>query len=131
MDLKIIKKQDNPLLSRKEIEAEANFSNEATPKKEDIKKKIVAMEKAEEKLVVIKNIHTSFSSGKANVLAYIYKSEKELKRIEPKKKEKKGAKPAEGESAKEAPKEETKEAPKEEAKETPKEEPKKEPPKKE
>lgn len=130
MDLKIIKKQDSPLLSRVEIEAEASFFNEATPNKESVKKKIVAMEKADEKLVIVKNICGGFGIGKADVLAYIYKSEDELKKIEPKKKEKKGAKPAEGA---EAPKEDVKEAPKEgakkpqeESKEAPKEEPKKE-----
>lgn len=128
MDLKIIKKQDSPLLSRVEIEAEASFFNEATPNKESVKKKIVAMEKADEKLVIVKNICGGFGIGKADVLAYIYKSEDELKKIEPKKKEKKGAKPAEGA---EAPKEDVKEAPKKEEK--PKEEVKKskEEPKKE
>ena len=124
MDLKIIKKQDNPLLSRMEITAEAVFSNEPTPKKEDLKKKISSMEKADEKLTVVKNISGSFGSGDAKVLVYIYKSEEELKKIEPKKKEKKGAKPAEGK----APKKEAKEAPKEEAKA---EKPKEEAPKKE
>lgn len=88
MDLKIIKKQDNPLLSRVEIEAEASFFNEPTPKKEDVKKKVSAVEKTDEKLVVVKNIYNDFGAGKANVLAYIYKSEDELKKIEPKKKEK-------------------------------------------
>jgi len=136
MDLKIIKKQDNPLLSRTEIEAEASFFNEPTPKKEDIKKKISSMEKADEKLVVVKNVYGNFGAGKASVLAYVYKSEDKLKKIEPKKKEKKEA--TEG-AAKEAPKEEAKEKGKEEAKaplkeetkEAPKEEPKKEEPKKE
>lgn len=108
MDLKIIKKQDNPLLSRVEIEAEASFLNEPIPKREDVKKKILAVEKADEKLIVIKKIVPSFGVGKAKVLVYIYKSEDELKKIEPKKKEKKAAKPAEEkkEEAKEAPKEE-------------------------
>lgn len=108
MDLKIIKKQDNPLLSRAEIELEANFFNEPTPKKEDVKKKISAMEKADEKLVVVKNIYGDFGVGRASVLAYIYKSEDDLKKIEPKKKEKKDAKAAKA-SKEEAPKEEAKE----------------------
>lgn len=108
MNLKILKKQDNPLLSRIEIEAEADFFNEPTPKKDDVKKKISAMEKADEKLVVVKNIYNNFGAGKASVLAYIYKSEDELKKIEPKKKENKGAKPKE-EKPEEAPKEEAKE----------------------
>lgn len=126
MDLKIIKKHDNPLLSRLEIEAEAGFLNEPIPKKEHIKKKILAVEKADEKLIVIKKVVSSFGVGKAKVLAYIYKSEDELKRIEPKKKEKKEAKPAE-EAAEEPPKEAKEKPKKEEAsKEAPKEDAKKE-----
>ncbi len=115
MELKIIKKQDNPLLSRIEIKAELNFFKDPIPKKEDVKKKFASIEKANESLVVVKTIYSSFGTGKADVVAYIYKSEKELKNIEPQKKEKK----AEGEDA---PKEEAKEAPKE----SPKEEKKKE-----
>ncbi len=135
MDLKITKKKDNPLLSRAEIEAESSFFNESTPKKEDIKKKISNMEKADEKLVVVKSIYNDFGTGKADVLAYIYKSEEELKKTEPilpnslskaqtKKKEKKakaGKVPKE-----ETPEEEAEETPKEEAKETTKEEKKNE-----
>ncbi len=106
MDLKIINKKENDLLSRIEIKAAAEFFNEPTPKKEDIKKKIVSMEKADEKLVVVKNISTDFGAAKANVLIYIYKTEDDLKKIEPKKK---GVKPAEGaESSEEAPEEEAK-----------------------
>jgi len=116
MDLKIINKQDNPLLSRMEMELEAVFSNEATPKKGDIKKSIATTQKADEKLVVVKDVYGDFGAGKADVLVYIYKSEDELKKVEPQKKEKKD-KPAEG-AKKEAPK---KGAPKEEAKEAPKE----------
>ena len=111
MDLKIVKKKDNPLLSRKEIELETSFFGEATPKKEDIKKKIASVEKADEKLVVVKHVFNEFGAGKANVLAYVYTSEEELKKTELKKRGKKGAKPAEEET----PKEETKKSPKEEA----------------
>jgi len=124
MDLKIINKQDNPLLSRMEIKGGISFFNEATPKKEDIKKKISTVEKVDEKVVVVKNVSGNFGPGECNFLVYIYKSEEELKKVEPKKKEKKaGAAPAEG--AKGAPKEKAKEAPKgekKEAKEAPKEE---------
>ena len=101
MELTIIKKRDNVLLSRMEITLKANFVNEPTPKKEDIKKKVASSEKADEKLVVVKNIGTSFSSGKADVSVYIYKSEEELKKTEP---QNKG-----GKSDKAAPQEEEKE----------------------
>ena len=110
MELKIIKEKENPSLLRVEIEAEVEFFNEATPKKEDIKKKIASLKKTDEKVVVVKNINSSFGVGNASVLVYVYKSEKELTDVEPKKKEKKGAKP-EGD----APAEEAKAALKEEA----------------
>ena len=87
MELKITKKKENPLLFRAEAEAEAIFFKEPTPKTEDVRKKIASMEKANENLVVVKSIYTSFGAGKAKVLAYIYKSEEDLKKIEPKKKE--------------------------------------------
>ena len=108
MDLKIIKKRDSPLLSRVEIELEANFFNEPTPRKEDVKKKISAMEKADEKLVAVNSIYGDFGLGRAKVLAYVYKSEDDLKKIEPKKKEKKDAKPAKEAKEEGAPKEEAK-----------------------
>jgi ribosomal protein S24E len=110
MELTITKKRDNLLLSRMEITLEVDFVNEPTPKKEDIKKKIASSEKADEKLVVVKSMETSFSSGKADVLVHIYKSEEELKKTEP---QNKGKSAKEG--AKAAPKAEAKEAPKAEA----------------
>ena len=91
MDLKIISKKDNPLLSRVEIKAQADFVKEPTPKQDEVKKKIASAEKANEKVVVIKKIDNSFGVGRINILAYVYSSEDELKKIEPKKKEK-GAK---------------------------------------
>lgn len=88
MDLSIINKKDNPLLSRVELSAEVKFVNAPTPKKEDVKKKIASVEKADEKLVVIKKIGNTYGIGKINILAYIYSSEEDLKKIEPKKKDK-------------------------------------------
>ena len=99
MEIKIIQKKKNPLLSRLEVEAEASFLNEATPKKEDVKKKIASMEKADENLVVVKNISMKFGEGKANFLTYIYESKDKLIGIEPKKKSKKGS--TDGEAKKE------------------------------
>lgn len=121
MDLKIITKQENPLLSRKEIEAEVNFLNEPTPKKVDIKKRISSMEKADDKLVVVKKIANDFGAGKADVLVYVYTSGEELKKTEPRKREKKGTKPAEEVAEEEVVKEGTKEVLKEEEKEEAKE----------
>src|SRR3989344_9547051 len=99
--MNILSKTESPLLSRAELKAEISFEK-ATPKKEEIKKQVAAQLKAPENLIVIKSIETIYGTRTANILAYIYKDENSLKKIEPKIKEKKakpGAeKPAEGEA---------------------------------
>ena len=125
MDVKILDEKENALLSRREVTAEISYTG-ATPKTEDVAKAMSQNLKAEEKLVVIKNINQKFGIQKSKILAYQYMNEEDKIKYEPKKKEKKGAKkPAEG--AEEAPA--AKEAPKEQKKEEKKEAPKKEEPK--
>jgi len=126
MDLKITEEKETSLLSRKEIAADITFKG-PTPSKEDVKKQLASSLKSDEKLIVIKNIITSFGSESAKVVAYMYMNEEDMKRIEPKVKEKKEAKPKAKGEEKEAPK---KEEPKKEGKEEKKPEPKKEAPKK-
>lgn len=117
MELKVTEEKEDILLSRKEINAQITFKG-ATPSKEDIKKQLSSVLKADEKLIVIKNVFTSFGSETAKVIAYQYTNDEYMKKIEPKEKEK--------------PKEEKKETPKEEKKEEAKEEkPKREETKKE
>jgi len=133
MELKITEKKEDVLLSRKEIIAQITFKG-ATPSKEEIKKQLVSALKADEKLIVTKNVFTSFGSETAKVIAYQYVNEKDMKKIEPKEKEKKekSKKEAKSEEAKEVKKEEKKEPKKEEIKkETKKEAPKKAPKKQE
>lgn len=126
MELKILEEKEKILLSRKEIKVEVKFT-EAVPSKEELKKAVATQLKADGKLIVIKNVFPKFKSNKADVLAYHYISEEDMKKIEVKdKKKKEKKKPAEGGEAPkaEAPKaaaEEKKEAPKEEKKEEPKE----------
>lgn len=97
MELKIIDKKEQPLLSRTEIVAEAVF-DAATPSKQDIKSKIASLVKSNENLVVVRHIYTEFGAKKAKILAYSYINDAELKKIEPKKKEKKA--PVEKEESK-------------------------------
>jgi ribosomal protein S24E len=91
MDLKITEKKEEPLLSRIKLIGEIGFEG-ATPSYEEVKKKIVSSLNCDEKLTVIKNIYTKFGIRKADFLAYIYKNEEAMKKIEPKQKEKKEAK---------------------------------------
>ena len=117
MNLEITDKKENPLLSRTEVKGTIGF-DKATPSNAEVKKAIAEKAKADESLIVVKNIYTDFGSTNANFNAYIYTNKDEMAKIEPKKKEKK-AKP--GEKKEEAPaakpKEEKKEEPKEEKKE--------------
>ena len=109
MELNIIKKEEKPLLSRTEVVAEIDF-DASTPKKEEIKKKIASSLKSDPNITVIKKVYTIFGKKKIKVLAFVYKSEKDMKRIEPKPKVKKTPKE---EKAKVEKKESKEEKPKE------------------
>jgi len=140
MELNIVEKNEKILLSRTEVKATASFTG-AVPSNEDVKKSIASQLKADAKLVVVKNIYPKFKDNTADILAYYYISEEEMKKNEPKlgKKAAEKLKKSADEKAKsaekpaEAPKEEAKaEAkPAEEKKEEPAKEEKKEAPKEE
>ncbi|MCP3682272.1 MAG: 30S ribosomal protein S24e [bacterium] len=133
MQIKIIAKNEKPLLSRTEIEAELEFSA-ATPRRAELKKQLAEGLKVSPDLVVIRKTVQAFGNREAKLYANIYKTKEDvdkyesqvfLKRGESKKKE---GEAAPQEAPKEAPKKEEapKEAPKkEEKKEAPKEAPKK------
>jgi len=116
MELKIIEKKEKPLLLRTEITTEILFEGKI-PSREEIKKEIVKEIKTNENLVIIKKIRTYFGLRKAKVKAYVYGSEADIKKIEPKEKGKKEDKEKAEEPKKEAPqKEESKKEEKEEGK---------------
>jgi ribosomal protein S24E len=122
MELKIIDKKEQPMLSRIEIQGKLTFEG-ATPSANDVKKKLSSELKVDEGLIAVKKILTHFGSGNADLFAFAYLNKEDMGKIEPKPKEKKGAKPAGGEAPKEASKEEKpKEAPAEKKEEAPKKE---------
>lgn len=88
MQLKITNTKEQPLLFRSEITAEG-ITDALTPSKVDTQKLIANESKCSENLIVIDNIKTFFGSRKIKITAYKYKDEDSLKKIEPKKKEKK------------------------------------------
>lgn len=106
MDLKILSKKEEPLLSRTKVEAEVSF-DKTTPSKSEVKKALVEELGKEEKLIVVNKIYTVYGIKKAKNLAYAYENEEIMKAIEPKPKVS---------EKKEAAKEETKESPKAEEK---------------
>ena len=101
MDLKIINKKQDPLLSRTKVEAEIVFEK-ATPSREEIKSKLAKDLGKDEKLIAVKGIYTDYGLKKARNVSYVYENEESLKRIEPQIKEKAGGKKKEAkEDAKE------------------------------
>ncbi|MAH01857.1 hypothetical protein CMO87_01325 [Candidatus Woesearchaeota archaeon] len=127
MELKIINKKEEPLLSRTKVEAEMVFEK-ATPSREETKSKLCNILGKDEKLIVVKGIYNEFGLKKAKNLSYVYENEESLKKIEVETKKKTGKKEtqegAEEKPQKQAKKEETKEETKKETK-APKQEPKK------
>ena len=88
MELTITNKKEEPLLSRTELKANVSF-DKSTPSYKDISSLIASKIKADEKLVVIKHVYTSFGNRNAEVIAFVYKDEDKRQFIEPKLKEKK------------------------------------------
>jgi ribosomal protein S24E len=83
MALKITSTEEKPLLARKEIKGELSFAEKATPSNDDVRKEIASQLKVGEKTVLVKHIYTAFGSSDAKIEAYIYNTEKDLKKYEP------------------------------------------------
>ena len=96
LELTITSKTEEPLLSRTMLKANVSFEK-ATPSYQELTSLIASKAKAEEKLVAIRHVYTSFGKGNAEVIAYVYKDEAKKQFIEPKVKEKKDAKAKEAE----------------------------------
>jgi ribosomal protein S24E len=73
-----------PLFSRRIISAEIDFSEGKTPSRADVRNEIARAVKAEGKLVSVRKIATAYGHRKANVEAFVYATEAELAKSEPK-----------------------------------------------
>ena len=94
VQLNIIEKKEEPLLSRIVVTADLDF-DKSTPSYAETAALLATNLKADEKLIAIRHIYTSFGNKKAQVTAYLYNDEVKKNLIEPKpkvKKDKKGAK---------------------------------------
>ena|SRR3989338_5807306 len=118
MELKILHKKEEPLLSRTRLEGEVMF-DKATPSTKEVKSSVAKSLGKDESLVDIDGIYNQYGQKKAKVVCYAYESLDVLKKIkvEGKKSKEKGkaVKQQEGAEAKED-KADAKEAKKEEKK---------------
>ena len=96
LELTITSKTEEPLLSRTMLKANVSFEK-STPSYTELTALIASKAKADEKLVAIRHVYTSFGNKNAEITAYVYKDEAKKHFIEPKVKEKKGAKAKEAE----------------------------------
>ncbi len=82
MEINIIKKTENPLLDRIEIDFECVYQGESTPKVLDVKSKLVAMLDADKNLLVVDKVKPHFGEGKAKGYAKIYGTKESLNDVE-------------------------------------------------
>jgi len=94
--MKIIQKTHNPLLGRTQIEAEYEHVQQPTPKKDDVRKKVVAALGVEESRIAVKRIFPSYGDGKSRIMAVAYDTQEDFDMVEKvrKKAKKKAEKPA-------------------------------------
>jgi small subunit ribosomal protein S24e len=81
MEIKIEKERVTPLLSRKRVTANISFQGR-TPSRKDVRDMVATRLKSEKDLTIVKHIYTKFGSTEARVIAHVYSSAADLKRIE-------------------------------------------------
>jgi len=84
MDTKILEDKKQPLFSRRVISAEIDFGEGKTPSRVDVRNEIARAVKAEGKLVSVRKIATIYGHRNAKVEAFVYATEAELAKNEPK-----------------------------------------------
>lgn len=110
--IEIIERTKNPLLDREEIVAVIRAT--ITPSKEQTKKLLASELKADEGLIIIKNIYSSFGQQEFKINAFLYSSKETFEKLKPVRKEKELEKKQEEEKPEGGEKEHAKEAKKEE-----------------
>lgn len=83
--LKKIEERNMPLLNRKRISFEVEFSG-TTPKRDDLMKSISSMIKTPEELIALKHIYQKYGIKKAKIITNVYEKKEDLKQFEPRKK---------------------------------------------
>jgi ribosomal protein S24E len=84
MDTKIIEDKKQPLFSRRQIVAEVDFGEGKTPSRPDIRNEVAKALKSDGKLLSVRKIDTAYGYRKATIEAYLYATEAELAKSEPK-----------------------------------------------
>ncbi|MGC9132951.1 MAG: 30S ribosomal protein S24e [Nanopusillaceae archaeon] len=84
MEINILNREKNALLNREEMLVNIEHKGEATPKREELRKKIAAMIGKDEKLIIVEKILTEFGKNRSRAFINVYENENDMKKIEPK-----------------------------------------------
>lgn len=109
MEIEILSERENPLLNRREIKFRANYEG-ATPKIEEVRKKLIIALNSNEKLTVLDGIKSEFGRNSALGYVKVYTDEKGMK-VEPLHRIKKNFEPKEKKKPEEKPEEKPPEKP--------------------
>jgi ribosomal protein S24E len=80
MKIKILEKKDEPLLRRQNIKIEVEFEKEV-PSRALIREHVAKALKAEQDMVVVYSINSSFGSRKADVIVHYYSDKKFMQKV--------------------------------------------------
>jgi len=81
MEITVKSQEKKPLLKRTEVLARVAYQG-ATPSRKDLRGSLAKSLKADEKLVVIREILTNYGDQVANVKVFVYEDEASLKLLE-------------------------------------------------
>ncbi len=82
MEVENLKEEEMPLFSRKRVTFLVKFPKAKTISNDEVKKFIATKYKVDEKLIAVKKINQHFGKPEAEVIVHIYKSEKDLEKLE-------------------------------------------------
>ena len=82
MEINISSETDNRVLLRKEYEAVVTHTNEATPKRIDVKEKIAALTNSDPERTVVVNIVSEYGIGRSKLVARIYDTPEMMNKVE-------------------------------------------------
>ncbi len=83
LEIKISQKTEQPLLSRTELLGAISFEA-VTPSRLEVRKKLSEAIKADESLIMVTEIRTSFGEKSAKIRAHVYKTKEEASKFESK-----------------------------------------------
>ena len=98
MELKIVSRKEEPLLSRVKIDSEIAFEK-ATPSITEIRENLASQLGKDKGLIAIRGVYNEYGLRKAKGIAYLYDNEEIFKRFEAKKEKKNDNKGAKQEEA--------------------------------